>query len=216
MMLPVALAPAALADPPADPAAQPIANAADAAPPPLDNGAVPSEDPGVVTTPDGWHLTVSAEKETQLPIPPLTTSLASREYLVGATFHGTVSGGGKGKLNGGTLETGYQIGCGISMDKIKLNGSVGMSPTIGLAGLTGVGFPIQGQIEVEPRPGEVVNVVVDKKSFKGTDARVTLRDVHIKIDNCVGQSFLRSYAILTSSAGDTDDVVAYYGVTKTV
>jgi hypothetical protein len=32
--------------------------------------------------------------------------------------------------------------------------------------------------------------------------------------NCVGASSLRSYAILTSSNGDTDDVVAYYGVTK--
>ena len=80
---------------------------------------------------------------------------------------------------------------------------------------SGVTFPIQGQIEVEPRPGEVINVPVDKKTFKGTTTRVTLRDVHIKIDNCVGASSLRSYAVLTSSGTDTDDIVAYYGVTKT-
>jgi hypothetical protein len=35
---------------------------------------------------------------------------------------------------------------------------------------------------------------------------------HIKVDGCVGQSFIRSYATLTSST--TDDVVAHYGVTK--
>jgi hypothetical protein len=164
-------------------------------------------------------LTVSAKDETQLPVPPLTTALSSRDWLVGGTFLGQTSG----SVNGGTLEAGYQIGCGIAMDKIKLNGSVGFgSPTAGFfppaGGLVtvplGVTFPIQGQIEVEPRPGEVINVPVDKKSFKGTNSRVTLRDVHIKIDNCVGASSLRSYAVLTSSATDTDDIVAYYGVTK--
>ena len=46
--------------------------------------------------------------------------------------------------------------------------------------------------------------------------RVTIKDTHIKVDGCVGQSFLRSYATLTSSTADTDDIVAYYGVTKSV
>ena len=65
-------------------------------------------------------------------------------------------------------------------------------------------------------PGTVSTVTVDKKSFKAAPARVTLKDTHIKVDGCVGQSFLRSYATLTSSTTDTDDVVAYYGVTKSV
>jgi len=206
-LIPLGTAPIASADP------------GDDGPPP-DNGVVASAEPGVVTSPDGWVLTVVAKDETQLPVAPLTTAVSSREYLVGATFTGSVQGTGSTTLGGGTLETGYQIGCGIAMDKIKLNGSVG----IGSAGSrfagglvpTGLTLPIQGQIEVEPRPGEVINVLVDKKSFKATEARVTIKDVHIKIDNCVGQSFLRSYAILTSTTTDTDDVVAYYGVTKVV
>ena len=74
--------------------------------------------------------------------------------------------------------------------------------------------PIQGQIEVEPRPGTITNVQVDKKSFKGNSTRVTVKDIHIKVDNCVGASSLRSYAVLTSSGTDADDIVAYYGVTK--
>ena len=57
-------------------------------------------------------------------------------------------------------------------------------------------------------------MVVDKKTFKATKVRVTLRDIHIKVDNCVGASTLRSYAVLTSSGTDDDDVVAYYGVAK--
>jgi MspA len=214
MLVPVGTAPLAIADPP-DPG--PVAPAADAGPPP-DTGAVASEVPGIAHTQDGRTLTVLGKDETQLPVAPLTTALSSRDWLVGGTFTGQVTG----SVNGGSLEAGYQIGCAVAMDKIKLNGSIGINT--GTSSLTntgvlsipaGVTFPIQGQIEVEPRPGEVINVPVDKKTFKGTTTRVTLRDVHIKIDNCVGASSLRSYAVLTSSGTDTDDIVGYYGVTKT-
>jgi hypothetical protein len=212
MLVPVGTAPIALADddpPPAVPVS-------DAGPPP-DTGVVASGPPGVAHASDGRTLTVLAKDETQLPIAPLTTSLASRDWLVGATFTGT----GMGSAKGGSLEVGYQIGCAIEMDKIKLNGSIGIGSnaaslsgtgTIGLP--TTLSFPINGQIEVEPRPGTITNVVVDKKSYKGNSTRVTVKDIHVKVDNCVGASSLRSYAILTSSNGDTDDVVAYYGVTK--
>ncbi|WP_018600091.1 MspA family porin [Mycobacterium sp. 155] len=222
LLVAVAAAPPALADPPAaaDTAPAPDAAAPDAGPPP-DTGAVISGPPGIAHTPDGRTLTVTAKDETQLPIAPLTTSLSSREWLVGATF----TGEGMSDVKGGTLETGYQIGCGIEMDKVKLNGSIGLGtgnfafdPSLSdPSGRVGSVFtmPIQGQIEVEPRPGTVTNVVVDKKSFKGNKTRVTVRDIHIKIDNCVGASSLRSYAVLTSSGTDADDIVAYYGITKT-
>lgn len=217
MLIPMGLAtPLASADP-TDPAAPPVADAgAPPPPPPLDNGVVASEVPGIAKTPDGRTLTVLAKDETQLPVAPLTTSLSSRDWLVGGTFTGTTTG----SVAGGTLEAGYQIGCGVEMDKVKLNGSIGASLGNSSLGTTGVSlpgsisFPIQGQVEVEPRPGTVTSVVVDKKSFKGTSARVTLKDIHIKVDNCVGASSLRSYAVLTSSGTDSDDIVAYYGVTK--
>ena len=221
VLAPLSAAPVALADPaPADPVAAPAVPAADAVPPPppVDTGVVASEVPGIAHTPDGRTLTVAAKNETQLPVAPLTTSLSSREWLVGGTF----TGSGMGEVKGGTLEVGYQIGCGIEMDKIKLNGSIGigagslsLNPTsatpVGLGSLT---VPIQGQIEVEPRPGTITNVAVDKKTFKGDSTRVTVKDVHIKVDNCVGASSLRSYAVLTSSGTDADDIVAYYGVAK--
>ena len=223
MLAPLGTASLALADPPPpDPAATPAADPAappGPPPPPPDNGAVPSEVPGVAHTPDGRTLTVVGSNETQLPVAPLTTAVSSRDWLVGGTFTGTVTG----SVNGGTMEAGYQIGCNVAMDKIKLDGSVGAglgtasfnpllaAPITGLGALT---FPIQGVIEVEPRPGEVINVPVDKKTFKGTNTRITLKDTHIKIDNCIGPSSLRSYATLTSSGADSDDIVGYYGVTK--
>ncbi|WP_454790243.1 MspA family porin [Mycolicibacterium lutetiense] len=213
LLAPVALAPLASADPPPDPAA-PV----DAGPPP-DNGLVASAEPGIVTTPDGWKLTVSAKDESQLPVAPLTTAASSREYLVAATFTGTVTGSGSTSLTGGTLDTGYQIGCGIELGQVRLVGSIGLSTSGStLAGIipTGVSVPMSGTVEIHPKPGTVTNVSVNKKSFKAAPVRVTLKDVHIKVDGCVGQSFLRSYATLTSSTTDTDDVVAYYGITKSV
>ncbi|MFM9034835.1 MAG: MspA family porin [Mycobacterium sp.] len=225
LLLAVGTAPVTQADPPADPALPPPApGAAEIVPaanntapaPPPDTGAVASEVPGIATTLDGRTLTVAAKDETQLPIAPLTTSLSARDWLVGGTFTGSTTG----DVAGGTLEVGYQIGCGVEMDKVKLNGALtGIlgNTNFGAAGVIlppSISVQAQGQIEVEPRPGTVTNVTVDKKSFKGTSARVTIKDVHIKVDNCVGASSLRSYAILTSSATDDDDVVAYYGVAK--
>lgn len=225
VLIAVGTAPAAAADPAPSPP-PPVPLAAEALPPagppppeaapPLDTGAVASEVPGIAKTLDGRTITVAAKDETQLPIAPLTTSLSSRDWLVGGTFTGETTG----SVAGGTLEVGYQIGCGVEMDKVKLNG--GLTGILGNTNFGGTGLILpgslsiqpQGQIEVEPRPGTVTNVLVNKKSFKGTSARVTLKDVHIKIDNCVGASSLRSYAVLTSSATDDDDIVAYYGVTR--
>jgi hypothetical protein len=206
-LIPLGTAPIALADPPAD----------DPGPPP-DNGVVASADPGIVTSPDGWVLTVVAKDESQLPVAPLTTATSSREYLVGGTFTGTVTGGGKTSLNGGVLEAGYQIGCGIELGQVRLIGQAGISvgAAPGLASIANVQAPLSGTIEIHPKPGTVTTVTVDKKTFKAAPVRVTLKDTHIKVDGCVGQSFIRSYATLTSSTTDTDDVVAYYGVTKAV
>ena len=185
-----------------------------AVPPPA--GAVPSGPAGTVLTPDGWELTVAARDEYQVAVAPLTTALSSREYLVAATFTGSVKGSGTSGLAGGTLEVGYQIGCGISLNVVKLNGSVGITPSVTPTGMVNTRIPVTAQIEVFPQPGEVITVQLTQKEFEGTDPRVTVKDVHVKIDGCIGQSFLRSYAILTSSTDTADDIVAYYGIAKAV
>jgi hypothetical protein len=212
LSIPIATAPLTAADPNADP---PLIPVADSAPPPPD-GAVLSGDPDIVTTPDGWTLTVSARNETQVNVPPLTTALSSREYLVGGTFTGSVTGKGNTKLTGGTLEAGYQIGCGIALDKIELDAALGIGGTFGATGLTSVTVPLTGIMEVELQPGTVTTVPVDKKTFKSGDPRVSITSFHVRIDGCVGQSFLRSYATLTSTTDNTADVVSYTGFTMAV
>ncbi|MBX7433876.1 MspA family porin [Mycobacterium sp. Y57] len=191
----------------------------DPVPPPPDNGVVASAAPGTVITPDGWTITVVASDESQLPVAPLTTATSSREYLVGGTFAGAVTGNGITELTGGTLDVGYQIGCGAELKQMRLLGQAGIGTSgssIGSPVPGGLSAPISGKVEIHPRPGTVTQVSVDKKTFKEAPVRVTLKDIHIKVDGCIGQSFIRSYATLTSTTADTSDVVAYYGVTKAV
>jgi hypothetical protein len=209
-----AVAPLAQADPPPPPDPAVPVNATNPLPP---EGAVPSGPPGVLDTPDGWHLEVTGSNETQLPVAPLTTAISSREYLVAGTFIGKITGGGKTKLTGGSFEAGEQIGCGIISDETEINPGASFNPGINLpfTKATGAyGVSLQGKVYL--KPGTVTTVAIDKKSFKGTTTRITITGVRIKTDQCAGQSFIRSYATLTSSTDNTDDVITYLGVTKAV
>lgn len=213
-VIPAAASPVALADPP--PAPDPAVQPAGAPVPPAD-GAVPSGPPGVLDTPDGWRLTVTGSNETQLPVAPLTTAVSSREYLVSGTFTGTITGKGKTTLTGGSFEAGEQIGCGIISDETEINPGASFTPGINIPFTNGTGaFGLSLEGKVYLKPGTVTTVALDKKTYKGTSTRITLTGVRVKTDQCAGQSFIRSYATLTSSTDNTDDVITYLGVTKAV
>lgn len=220
------------AEPPLSPVFQPVA----AAPPPpgppgpQPHGLVSSPPPVSTVTPDGWTLTLSASNETQLVSAPLTTALSSRSYVVGGTFSGTISGPDGGAIPAGVLEVGYQIGCGVDMSTsngVTLTGTVGASPSIGLAGVD-VGSPaldglipvlttpVTGGVAIGLKPGIVNIVPVTEKEFRGANPWVLVSNFQVKIDGCVGQSFIRSYAFLTRSTDESDSVLAYYGQTKVV
>src|SRR5215510_412786 len=148
--IPVAAAPLAQADPPPpppppDPAVVPV----DATNPLPPEGAVPSGPPGILDTPDGWHLEVVGSNETQLPVAPLTTAISSREYLVAGTFTGKITGSGKTKLGGGSMEVGEQIGCGIISDETEINPGASFTPGISIP-FTGApstfGVSLQGKV----------------------------------------------------------------------
>jgi hypothetical protein len=226
------LAPTAWAEP--EPNTEPVA--AEAAPPegvpppaPVDEGRVESTPPATVTTPDDWVLTLSAENETQKIIPPLTTALSSREYAVGATINGALSGPGEEEPEG-ILEVGYEIGCGIDMSTsngVSLTGTAGINPSLGILGtdvispapegiLPGIGGNLGGGITVGLKPGIINIVPVTKKEFEGGAPWVMVSNFRVKIDGCVGQSFIRSYAFLTRSTKQSDAVLAWYGTTKVV
>lgn len=217
LLMPATNAAPANADPDTEPAAS------EAVPP--DDARVPSSDPATVTTPDGWLLTLGARDEMQVSVPPLTTALSSREYLASGTFIGSLRGPEEPR---GILEVGYEIGCGIDMSTsngVTMAGGAGMTPTLGAtaplgglptAVLPAISTPVNGVITVGLKPGLVIVVPVDRKEFKGPDPWVMISNFHVKIDGCVGQSFIRSYATLTRQTDQSDVVLSYVGTTKAV
>ena len=66
------------------------------------------------------------------------------------------------------------------------------------------------------KPGIVNTIPVTKKPFKGESPRVAIRDVRVKIDGCVGESFIRSYAVLARVTDEKDSVLAWYAETTRV
>jgi len=225
----MATAPTASADPePAtpDPAVATVA-AAEAAPP-VDDGKVASSPPATTKAPDGTTLTISAKDETQMPAAPLTTALSTREYIAGGVFKGLIKG--SEQTPKGILEVGYQIGCGIDMSTsngVSLTGTAGINPSITYFGFDflgtlpdglapGIGANLGGGITVGLKPGIINNVPVTKKEYKGAEPWVSISNFLVKIDGCVGESFIRSYATLTSSTEQGEAILSWFGVTKAV
>jgi MspA len=225
LLLSVGAAPAA-AEPVADPAPPPGEPPAE---PPVDDGKIVSVPPATSTSPDDWTLTVGARDEIIRPVPPLTTALSSRDYEVGGVFDGELTGPDD-ETPEGVLEVGYQVGCGIDMgtsNGVTLTGVVGVTPSLGLLGIDAGGLgvdgitpvlstPVSGGIAIGLKPGIINIVPVSKKQYKGFDPWVSISGFHIKIDGCVGESFIRSYAVLTRSTDVSDAIQAYYGGTKKV
>jgi len=101
---------------------------------------------------------------------------------------------------------------------VHIGGSAGVGPGIGLrlpGGLIPVASnSIGGLLTIGLKPGLVVVAPVDKIEFTGPNPRVIITGFHVKIDGCVGQSFIRSYAKLTQVTDESHVVLSYVGVTK--
>jgi hypothetical protein len=218
----------ALAESPAAASVVPVA-ASDPGTPPADDGRVASSPPATTKSPDGWTLTVSSKDEFQRPVAPLTTAISTREYEVSGVFNGTLAGG-DGETPGGVFEVGYQIGCGIDMSTsngVSLTGTAGLNPSIAYFGfdfpgiqpdgiLPGIGANINGGVTVGLKPGFINTIPVTKKKFESAAPWVSISKFRIKIDGCVGESFVRSYATLAKSNKSGDAILSWYGVTKAV
>jgi hypothetical protein len=195
--------------------------------PPIDDGTVVSGPPATLKATDGVTLTISASDEIQMPVPPLTTAISTREYVVGGVFRGSITGSAAPK---GVLEVGYQIGCGIDMGTgpgVLLGANLGANASVGVIGFEGAegvslipipnaGITGGGNVTVALKPGIVNTVPVTKKPFVGDAPRVSIRNFRVKIDGCVGESFIRSYAILARSTDERETILSWYGATKAV
>ena len=203
------------------------ATAAPAATPPVADGRVASNPPSTSTL-EGVTLTISAKNETQQLVQPLTTAISTREYVVGGVFTGSITGSAAPE---GIFEVGYQIGCGIDMSTsggVLVGGnaqaSLGSDALLGgvggfilpPVGIVGSGVGANAIVGVSLKPGIINNVPVTKKTYKGAAPEAVVSNFRVKIDGCVGESFIRSYATLANSSAEAEDIVSWFGVTKVV
>ena len=216
----------ALADPgPGEPdMAAPVVAAA---PAPVADSRVASSPPSTSTL-EGVTLTISAKEETQTAVAPLTTAVSTREYVVGGVFTGSITGSAAPE---GIFEVGYQIGCGIDMSTSggvliggNVQASLGSDALLGGVGgfilppigIVGAGIGANAVVGVSLKPGIINNVPVTKKTYKGAAPEAVVSNFRVKIDGCVGESFIRSYATLANSTAEAEDIVSWFGVTKVV
>jgi hypothetical protein len=110
---------------------------------------------------------------------------------------------------------------------VTISGSAGITPSIGLGGIETASplpeflnpivlAPMTGGVAVGLKPGIVNIVPVVKKEFTGADPLVSVNGFHVKIDGCVGQSYIRSYGVLMHSTDQSESLQAYFGTTKQV
>jgi MspA len=197
--------------------------------PPNDPAYITSAPPASSVAPDGWTLTVGAKDEVLRNVSPLTTAVSSRDYDVSGVFTAMLRGPEGATPPHGLLEVGYQIGCGVDMSAngVTLTGSAGITPSVGLGGIDNVSplpevlnpiilAPVSGGIAIGLRPGAIQTVPVSKKEFTGSDPWISVNGFHVKVDGCVGESFIRSYAVLTHAKEQSDSIQGYYGTTRKV
>ena len=160
-------------------------------------------------------------------IQPLTTAISTREYEVGGLFNASMTGPEEDEPPQGTLEVGYQIGCGIDMSTsngVVMSGSLGFTPGLGLGGLgccrdnrypdcsLAPQWVPRGGAEAghhQRHPGH--EEAVRGRGAVGADHRIPHQDRRLR--RRVVHPLVR---VLDQIDEVSDAIVGYYGVTKKV
>ncbi|MEU1983644.1 MspA family porin [Nocardia sp. NPDC019395] len=174
-----------------------------------------------ISTPDGWRVAVGHRDETANRVPPLNGIGTTREVFVTNQAYGRLGGAGS-QLEGAVLKTGYHLGCAVDIGSVTLGASVtaGISPGISISPsipTPTVGANIGPTLSVAPSftvnldLGQVVDLPLGEKPLGNSEAFITNRDAHVKLDGCAGPASIRSYAIIAVKSATADDSVAVYG-----
>ncbi|WP_162603250.1 MspA family porin [Rhodococcus oxybenzonivorans] len=167
------------------------------------------------TTGDGWVLNIRKTGEIVNQVPNLAASQFSREGFVSYRTEADITGDGDAPVNGASLEIGYQVGCGIDVSSglaVGLGLSVGSSIGISATGpKADLGAQVQPNVSTTLKPGTITDVPFKTKELANGKAGVSVKNVHLKIDGCMGPVAIRSYVTFSTTSDSFDDTVAAYG-----
>ncbi|ADG96587.1 MspA family protein [Segniliparus rotundus DSM 44985] len=75
----------------------------------------------------------------------------------------------------------------------------------------GANASIGGSVQFTLRPGGIVAIPMDRIPLKGSEARLRVRNVNVKIDACGGPVNVRSFALLSLTTDYSHSTLATYG-----
>lgn len=172
----------------------------------------------VVTTDDGWTLTVTKTSETLDRYPNLAATMFTREGFVSLKAIAEVSGSGSQPVTTGQVSFGYQIGCQIDVSSgltTSLGFSVGPNASLNISYppsvSLGVNASVSPNISTTLKPGSIATVEFGRKQLATGRASITMDQVEIKVDACMGPVSLRSFATATISTPTADNTTTAYG-----
>jgi hypothetical protein len=127
--------------------------------------------------------TLTLSADTETLTPaPLSPNVPARDFVVGGRFNGTL----RGPRQTTTPRPSGTIEAGYQIHCLPSGLLAALKPS-------------------------VTNVKVLKEDYNGADPSVAVTDYRVQVD-CLGDAFIRSYAILTRTTNTANSVVAYYGV----
>ncbi|WP_433192292.1 MspA family porin [Nocardia sp. CA-107356] len=172
----------------------------------------------MVDTADGWELRITKTAEQVERQPNLADSPFTREGFVSLSASADITGPGSAAANTGTVQVGYQLGCqadvtnGITAGMAAIigpNAMVTIVPAPGVA--VGANAQLMPSLAANIKPGTITSIPLGTKSLAGAHGSISVDQVEIKIDGCLGQVSLRSFAIVSMSTGTADNSTAVYG-----
>ncbi|EFV14629.2 MspA family porin [Segniliparus rugosus] len=92
-----------------------------------------------------------------------------------------------------------------------VGGAAGGGVGAGVGAREGIGGSIGGNIQFTLRPGGIVAIPMDRIPLKGSEARLRVRNVNVKIDACGGPVNVRSFALLSVATDYSHSTLATYG-----
>ncbi len=167
------------------------------------------------TTDDGWTVTASKARERVRSVPPLNQSPWSREGFLSLKASGRISGTGSSPVSAGTVTGGFQVGCNTDVTSgatVGIAGGPNATLNISYPPALGVGANLQPSISSTLKPGTITDVALGTKRLTAASGSITVDDVHIRVDGCLGPVTLRAYVTVAVSTPLNDDTVNVYGL----
>ncbi|MGX1778618.1 MspA family porin [Nocardia brasiliensis] len=171
-----------------------------------------------LVTEDGWTLTLVKNSESITRYPDLASSAFSKEAFVSVKAVADITGAGSTAITGGSLTVGYQIGC-----KIDVSGGItpglaaSVGPTVSVAIGSASGFTAGLNASVTPsitatlKPGTITSIPLATKPLTADHVSITLDEVELKVDSCMGGVSVRSFAAASISTVTADSSTSVYG-----